>query len=523
MQSFLRLFGRPTRFFLLLSLFITMTASAVAADNPKPTSQNTLSISGPFEFTSLDPSKNGYIYTRMQVLETLLGVDNQGHMIPELATKWQVSDNGLSWRFKLRKGVVFHDGQPLDANAVVKSLLIAMAKHGTLAKAPISNIHALSEGEVEIQLTRPYTLLGAVLANYANSILSPDSYGRKGNVLAMSGTGPYELFQYAPPHKLVVKQFAGYWGKKASIPFASYLTGHRAESRVLQARSGQADIVFGVDPASIPMLQRLPNVSVFDDALPRTIVLKLNSGYPYLNDVRARQALSLAINRRGIANAVLRSPGSQTEQLLPASFADWHLPNIKSPEQPLVKAQALLASLGWHLNQDGVLERNGKPFELTLITYADRPELITVATALQAQWAKIGVKLKVNMSNSSAIPAGHQDGSLQVALMARNYGFVPDPLGVMLSDYGRTGGDWGAMNWNDESVDRDLAALQSVTDKKVRHQLAQHVAQVIYQDRPVIPVTFYKQHTAVNSRVKGFHFDPFERTFYLNDMVFVAR
>ena len=93
MQSFLRLFGRPTRFFLLLSLFITMTASAVAADNPKPTSQNTLSISGPFEFTSLDPSKNGYIYTRMQVLETLLGVDNQGHMIPELATKWQVSDN----------------------------------------------------------------------------------------------------------------------------------------------------------------------------------------------------------------------------------------------------------------------------------------------------------------------------------------------------------------------------------------------------------------------------------------------
>lgn len=452
----------------------------------------------------------------------MLGVDNKGHLIPELATKWQVSKDALSWRFTLRKDVFFHDGQVMDANAVVKSLSIAMAKHGTLAQAPIATIHALNANEVQIQLTQPYNLLGAVLANYANAILSPDSYGKEGEVLAMSGTGPYELFQYAPPHKLVVKKFSGYWGKKASIPFASYLTGHRAESRVLQARSGQADIVFGVDPASIPMLKRLPNLSVFDDALPRTIVLKLNSGYPSLNDVRARQALSLAINRRGIANAVLRSPGSQTEQLLPASFADWHLSNIKAPEQPLVKAQALLADLGWVLNKDGILERDGKPFALTLITYADRPELIKVATAIQAEWAKIGVKLTVNMSNSSAIPAGHQDGSLQVALMARNYGFISNPLGVMLSDFGGKGGDWGAMNWYDESVDQDLQKLQSVTDEKTRQQLAQHVAQVIYLDRPVIPVASYKQHTAVNNRIKGFHFDPFERTFYLNDMVFVA-
>lgn len=68
MQSFLRFFGRPTRFFLSLSILVSISASALAADNPTPTSHNTLSISGSFEFTSLDPSKNGYIYTRMQVL-----------------------------------------------------------------------------------------------------------------------------------------------------------------------------------------------------------------------------------------------------------------------------------------------------------------------------------------------------------------------------------------------------------------------------------------------------------------------
>ncbi|MBJ7539045.1 ABC transporter substrate-binding protein [Marinomonas sp. C1424] len=500
-----------------LASFLVVYGSMSWAASSK---ENTLSISSAFEFTSLDPSKNGYIYTRMQLLETLLDVNSKGQLVPALASKWKVSEDAKSWRFTLRDKVHFHDGSLMDANAVVKSLTIAKQKHGALRKAPIESIQAIDSKTVEVRLTKPYLLLGAILAHYSNAILAPASYGKKGDVLALSGTGPYQLSLYAPPHKLVVEKNSAYWGKKASIPYVSYLTGHRAESRVMQARSGQADIVFGLAPAALPLLKKLPSLTLYSNSIPRTIALKVNSGHPFLNDVRARQALSLAINRTGIAKSILRIPDSEAEQLLPPSMTDWYLPTISKEPMPLESAQALLASLGWKKNADGVLERDGKTFDLTLITYADRPELTTVATALQAQWNAIGVRTKVNVTNSSAIPMGHQDGSLEVALMARNYGFIANPLGVILSDFGANGGDWGAMNWHNKTMSTLLGSLEHTTDPKKYHQLAQQAAQLIYQQRPMIPVSYYVQQTAVNNRVKGFHFDPFERSFFLNDLEF---
>jgi peptide/nickel transport system substrate-binding protein len=489
----------------------------------KPTVANTLSISAAFEFTSLDPSKNGYIYSRMQVLETLLDVDANGVLIPAIATQWRVSEDAKTWTFQLRDGVRFHDGSLLDAAAVVNSLEIAQKKHGALRNAPIMTIRALDRHSIAITLSRPYTLLGAVLANYANSILSPAAYGKDGEVLALSGTGPYQLYQFSPPHKLVVEKFDGYWGKLASIPYASYLTGHRSESRVLQARTGQADIVFGLDPASLMSLKHLPSLTLYSNAIPRTIVLKMNSGHRFLNDVRARQALSLAINREGIAKGILRTPGSETAQIMPSSMANWHLEGVTAQtEASAGTPESVLTALGWSKNAEGILERNGERFELTLITYADRPELTAVATAIQAQWQAVGVSTKVEVTNSSAIPMGHQDGSLEVALMARNYGFIADPLGVMLSDFGSNGGgDWGAMNWNNPDISALLSALERISDPYQYRTIAQRSAQLIYDERPVIPVTSYVQQTSVNKRVQGFRFDPFERSFYLNEMEFV--
>jgi len=505
------------------SLFLVAVMVVANVAFAQPTQSNTLSISAAFEFTSLDPSKNGFVYSRMQVLETLLDVDENGLLIPALAERWEVSEDEKSWSFHLREGVRFHDGALMDADSVVNSLSFAQAKHGALRNAPIESIRALDRNTVVIHLSRPYTLLGAVLANYANGILSPAAYGKDGEVLALSATGPYQLYQFAPPHKLVVEKFDAYWGKKASIPYASYLTGHRAESRVLQARSGQVDIVFGLDPASLPSLKRLSSLDLYSNAIPRTIVLKVNSGHPFLKEVSARQALSLAINRQGIANGILRTPNSEAEQLMPASLSNWHLDGVSVRRGAQeVSAENLLVSSGWKKNAKGQLERDGKVFELTLITYADRPELTTVATAIQAQWQAIGITTKVEVTNSSAIPMGHQDGSLEVALIARNYGFIADPLGVMLSDFGSNGGgDWGAMNWNNAELSQLLLSLEHTSDPKQYREIAQRSAQLIYNERPMIPVTFYVQQTSVNKRVKGFRFDPFERSFFLNEMEFV--
>ncbi|TDO97311.1 ABC transporter substrate-binding protein [Marinomonas balearica] len=494
---------------------IIFFASNMYADTP--TSSNTIKVNAAFEFNSIDPSVSGYLYTRMQVLETLVDVNADGNLTAGLATSWTTSDDGLTWSINLRPDVVFHNGQKMTVKDVISSLKVAKRKQGPLKSAPIDSILAGDQGELVISLTKPYKVLPAALAHYSTSILPAKSYSFDDKLTELVGTGPYKMYEFKPPHKLVVEKFDQYWGQVASVPFASYLTGHRAEARVLQARSGQADIVFGLDPAAAPMLARSNRVEIIQSKLPRTLVLKVNAAHPFLKEVQARQALSLAIERKGISMAVLRTPDSATTQLLPSSMSNWFIPNAPKVDKDLDQARALLKEIGWEENSDGILQRDGQPFALHLITYADRPELTTVATALQAQWKKLGVDLKVDITNSSAIPAGHQDGTLNLALIARNYGFIVDPLLTLIKDFGQeSGGDWGSMNWHNPQIQVALKGLVNENNPDRYRATAQAFAEAVATELPVIPIASYTQQTSVNKRIEGFRFDPFERNFYLN-------
>lgn len=484
----------------------------------KPTVDNTVAVKGTFEFTSLDPTRRGYVFTRMQVLETLLNVDEKGNLQPALATAWQIKDNGKVWEFDLREGTVFHDGSAMTAAVVADSLNIARGKPSLMQGAPITAIEAVGDSKIRVALSSAYSPLGAILANYSTAIMAEKAYDQDGKVLELIGTGPFSAYEVTTPHKLVVERFDDYWGQKASIEYASYLTGHRAETRVLQARSGEGDIIFGLDPASVPMLKRLPHLDIIRSDLPRSLSVKLNLAHPLLADKNSREALSLAINRSGIATAVLRSKEAATAQLIPSYMSDWYVDNT-SIKQDLAKAKSLLSAQGWQKNNEGWLEKNGQCFELDLITYADRPELVTVATAVQDQWKRLGVKLNVNITSSSSIPAGHKDGSLEVALIARNYGTIADPLGVLIKDFGSSkGGDWGSMNWSYPSIQTTLNELVQETDTTLYHQKAQKVAQAIYDDKPLIAIAYYVQRTAINKRIEGFRFDPYERSYFLNEL-----
>lgn len=508
----------PHRDSLLKTPWIVLIALLLGGCSPNQDPE-VLTLGGPFEFTSQDPSRDGFVYTRLQVAETLLDVDAQGRLQPGLARHWEVSEDALVWRFELTEGVRFHDGSTLDAAAVVQALEIARRKPGVIRNVPIAELVAETPLRVAVRLSRPYNPLGAVLAHYTTAILSPGSYLADGNVEQMQGTGPYRVARFDPPHRLEVARFDDYRGQPASIPRAVYLTGHRAESRALQVMAGQTDIIYTLDPASLDLLRRQPDVRVHSDPIPRTIQIKLNAGHPLLADREARQAISLALDREGIANRIIRVPGSEANQLLPPSLGAWHRDDLPPIRQDQARARALLAELGWQPGADGILQRDGQPFALNLITYADRPELFVVATALQAQLREIGIAVEASVVNSSGIPAGHHDGSLQMALVARNYGNVADPLSLLQADYGDgENGDWGAMGWDGEALPRLLLAQQGERDPDRYRARAEEVAQLLADEMPVIPVLFYTQQTAVSARVEGFSFDPYERNYRISEM-----
>jgi peptide/nickel transport system substrate-binding protein len=473
-----------------------------------------IDVAAPFEIQSAEPSTSGFIFTRMGIAETLVDADPQGRLLPGLATEWAVSADGLTWRFVLRQGVRFHDGSPMTAEAVVNALEIARAKPGPVGGLPIASITA-EDGAIAITLTEPRAALPAFLAESRAQILAPAAYGADGQAVAVIGTGPYRVTELTPPLSLRATAFADYWGNAPHVPDVTYAAVGRAETRALMAESGDADFVFNLDPASVTRLSQSDAVEVLSVAIPRTLLLKVNAAHPFLSAPETRQALSLAIDRAGIAQAVLRYPEG-ADQLFPPAIGAWHNDGIQPLQYDVAAAQALLAAQGWAAGPDGILSREGQRFALTLTTYPDRPELPLVAAVLEQQFRAIGVEVTINTTNSSEIPAGHQAGTLELGLLARNFALIPEPIGTVLSDYAPTG-DWGAMGWDNPEI---VALAQALARGEGGDAERARISAILQAELPVIPIAWYQQTLAVRAGVEGAVIDPWERNFGLAGLRF---
>lgn len=480
-----------------------------------------LEITGPWEIAGLSAAQSGHFYLRMQVAETLLDAAGDGSPRPGLAQRWRVSDDGLEWRFDLRETARFHDGTPVTAASVLPSLRLAQVAPSLLSQAPIAAIEADGERTLRIRLTQPHAALASLLAHATTVVLAPSSFGADGrSVRQVIGSGPYRIAELKPPQLMQVVWHEGHGGPRPSVTAARYLAVGRAETRALMAAAGQADLVFGLDPASLMRLRRHPGRSrVVSVTLPRIMMLKVNAGHPWLREAGVRRALSLAIDREGIAQAILREPDLAAGQLFPPTAAAWHDATRPPLRFDVQEARRHLAAAGWRLDADGWRDRGGVPVRLTLRTFPDRPELPIVATALQEQWRQLGIPVRVAIGNSGDIPLGHRDRSLHLGLLARNYATAPDPTPTLARDFGPDGADWGALGWHDGRVSQSLAALArgGLTDVDAA-RLRGQAMDVLHDELPVIPVTWYRLHVAAGDRIDGVVLDPFERSHRIDQL-----
>ena len=483
----------------------------------QPVLQQELTIVTPWEITSEDPSKSGYIFQRLQLAETLVDSDEKGKLLPALADSWSSNGAGDEWTFKLRPMVKFHDGSVLTADNVIQSLQTALNKPTPLKNTQIKDIRALDSQTVLFKLEQPLLSFPAYLAHATTIILASSAFDQQNNVVNIIGTGPYQAVKIEAPQKIEQRAFTDYWGEKAKIEQITYLANSRSETRTLLVQSKPNYLVFNLDPASISRLQQDPNLNIQSQSIARTIQFKVNAAHPLFADVNVRQALSDAIDRQGIAQSVLRIDNGAAEQIVPEAFSDWRL-NVESKQPDYSAIKQRLIDLGYQTDEQGRLVKEGKPFQFTLRTFSDRPELPIIATALQNQWKQIGIDVAVSVGNFSEIPAGHQDGSLEIGLYARNYGLVPDLMGALVQDFDPKGGDWGVMNWSNQELTAALTMLQTSTDAGEQTQLKQKVAEIIYQQRPITPVVYYQQNAVAAKALKGLEIDPFERSFKLNKL-----
>lgn len=506
-----------------LLLLLAACAPLLLAPAAPAQEARVLRIVAPAEIGGLDLARAGVVFARMGIVETLVGADAEGRPVPALAERWSVDPAGLEWRFALRPGLRFHDGTAVTPQAAADSLRRALTDATALARAPVAAVEPAEDG-VLLRLHRPFAALPAFLANYGSGILAPAAYDAAGRVQAVIGTGPFRVAAMTLPMRLEVERFEGWWGGRPEVERAVYLVAGQGEMRALMTESGQADLVFGLQPVTVARLKRNPKLDVRLVSIPRTRMLKLNLASPFFDDVRERQAVSLAIDRQGIAAAILRNPALAATQLLPPATADWHLPGLPPPARDLPRARALLAEAGWRPGPDGTLrDPAGRPFRAQLRSYSTWPELPPMAVALQAQLREIGMEVEVAIGNASDIPRMHRDGTLELGLMSRNYALVPDPLGAIMTDFAPEGSDWGAMNWSNAELTAAIARMDGTGTPEERAALRRRVSAILQAELPVIPITWSELGVAVGRRVANVTVDPFETSYRLHEITWAGR
>ena len=489
--------------------------SAPAADRAAGT-EEVLRVAGPFELHSLQPVESSGLFTRLEVTETLVSSDLEGELVPGLATGWTTSRDGLTWSFDLPADAEFHDGTPVTADAVAASLQASYAEEASpLAAAPVGTIAARDDA-VRIELEESYPALPAVLTHFSTAVLAPAAYD-DGRVTEVIGTGPYEVESVELPARVDVTAFEEHRDGAPAITDVEFQAVGRAESRALLAASDQAEVVFGLEPAGRERVDAAAGVGMVSSLQPRSLMMKVNVEDPVLGDLRVRRALSQALDREAMADAVLRESELAATQLFPASLTAWHRPDLEPLAHDPRAARDLLAQAGWTPGENGVMERDGRPLRLTLTTYPDRPELPALATAIQGSLEEVGFDVDVDVTSSSEIPVRHGDGSLQLGLLAKHLALVTDPLVTVEEMLADGGSDWGAMGWRDDEVAAAIDELEAGTDDAAADADRALVAETLQRELPLVPVAWYRMNAAVSERVEGFVMDPLERTWHLSE------
>ena len=499
----------------LLALSAGGISTVLLPSRPRAGEPGVLRVASPWEWTSNEPTDTGYLMTRLGIGETLVQVEPDGRLSGGIAESWSVDDDRLTWRFRIRQGALFHDGTPVTPEATAASLRRALAGE-SLQQVPVDRL--FTDGpDVVIRTVSPFSPLPAMLVDYAAVVLAPASWGPDGTVQRVIATGPFRIVSTEGKTLVDLERFDRYWGAAASVARVRYTAIPNGDTRTNVAISGDQDIVFSTPPAATSRIDAAGRSKVVSMTVPRVRVLAFNAGLPQFEDVRVRRAISMAIDRRGIASAVLRHPGSAATQLLPPVVPGWHDATLEPYAFDVSAAKALLDQAGWTARPDGIRGKDGLRLAGTLLTIANRPELTVMGTAMQAQLKAIGMELTVVPGPAAAVPAAIQAGTMQMTLFARTYVNVPDVVATIVPDFTRQRSTWGTLEWPGRTRMKALTdAYVRTFDEADKAPLRRDILRLIQDELPVLAVSWFEHTVAVGTRVGGLVIDPYEMRYMLS-------
>ncbi|TKV56910.1 ABC transporter substrate-binding protein [Nakamurella flava] len=441
-------------------------------------------------------SDDAFKLSRLSIAETLVVLDENGDAQPALATSWE-QVNDTTWRFTLREGVKFHDGNDFDAASVVTALTAATkaSPKPRILDGVDLTVTSDAPGTVTVTTGKKDPLVPQRLSSPQLSILSPDAYTGGPVDPIGNGTGPFELVAVDGTSTATLNRFDGYWGEKAKAAGidASFVPDGTARAAAL--RTGTADVVEAVPVAQAAVVDP---ALIHEVPMPRTNTLYLNTEKGVFTDPAVRAAARRAINPSVIVDQVYEGRADVAKGLLGPALP-W---SADRPERTPTAAATDIATT--------------RP-KITLGTFTDRAELPEVAVQLEQQLEAAGFEVEQVIREYSYIEKDALAGNFDAFILSRATVLDSgDPAAYMYSDFSCEG-SFNISQLCDPNVDQALQTAAAIPAGGERRAAILQAEKLILDTDAAVPMLHERVIQGEQANVTGAARDPRERTLITAD------
>jgi peptide/nickel transport system substrate-binding protein len=529
--------SRPVITTAIAAISLLVSACASSSASPSGSSQPSASGEAPTGGTvkigiggspdSLNPG-NGLLsesYTLYElVYDTPIGVDNEGNYVPELATDWTVSDDGLTWTMTLVDNATFHDGTPLTSEDVKYTLEL----YRDTADFP----YLPSYGDVfeSVEAPDPTTVLihlSSAIGNFESRmvfmyILPKHIWEAAGDPVAfdnaaMIGSGPFKLEENVQGEHTILDANTDYWNGAPKIDKVIFQTITNPDARVTALTNGDVDVITEFPKTAVASLQNADNVEVYiANTFPGTLrdvffnqVDPANcppddgvcSGHPALLDVQVRRALATAMDKQEIIDVTQLGLAAPGLSMVPNGLGDFYASEVADYAFSVDAANQLLDDAGYmDTDGDGIRECPasmsdcGPTGDLTFrFNYADDIDSAPrEADLLKTMWKEIGVEITIQGLDPDTLTSVCCP-SFDYDIMLWGWGSDPDPgflLGVAICDEVSSG--FSETGYCNPDYDALYVAQGIETDHDARVDLVHQMQQILVDD-VVYMIPYYSQ------------------------------
>lgn len=421
-----------------------------------------------------------------------------GEIGPCLAESYEVVDD-VTYKFKLREGVKFHNGNDFNAEDVKFSLDRAAVEPKVKFMAEmIDEVTIIDDYNVQITTQYPYAPFLANLSGTQLSIIDKETFEEleaagKTYMDNPIGTGPMKFKDWHVNDSFVMERWDGYWGEKAVSDTVTFKVIPEESSRTIALQSGDIDMIDEVPPVDIDRVLEDDTIKTVENVSPSITYVGWNMTKAPFDNVKVRKALAYATNKQDIIDAVIEGKGIEINTAWSA-LGDFFDNEIFKYEYDMEKAKALMAEAGY---PDG--------FKANIALNSD--ERSRVAQMLQTQWADLGVELEITLMEWGAYLEHVSGKDHELFVLGWNMAYDPASTALALF-HTKSGGATGNRGWYSNPVMDELIDKGAQTITGDREPIYKEIQRLVMDDMVFIPLYSKQCIVAMAKELEGIRINP---------------